>query len=155
MVKLYNILVVESNYAERARILKKFQEHQLRHTFHFASNAKDALVDLYYFNKEMKEVFPQVLFINYNQENLELLEKINTDSRYSEIKVFLLIDNDLSYYKEKVSKYKIHGIVKRSLDFKKFSDETYLDTIDLYLHLLRVSIDKNNRVKHLLNPKNK
>jgi len=150
MKRQYNILVIESNFAERSRILRKFKEHQLKHTIHFVSNAKDALVELYYFNKEIKDNFPQLLLLDYSEENLSLLEKINSDERYHSIKVFLLIENNASFYKEKLIGHKINGIVDRCLDFKNFSNETFLDSVDLFLHLLRIGFNHNNRAKHLI-----
>lgn len=150
MQNQYNILIIEGNYAERSRIIQKFQEHKLRHSIHFANTANDALLDLYYFNKTITGSFPETILLNYSFENLDFLQKLNEDERYSFIKTFLLIEDNPAFYKEKVKGYKISGVVNRRLDFKNFSDETYLDSVDLFLHLLKVGLDKNNRVKNLL-----
>lgn len=145
-----NVLVIESNYAERSRIIQRFQEHQLRHKLHFSTTCNEALLDLFYFNKTMTGPFPETILLGYDQDNLGFINKINEEPRYKSIKIFVLIEEQLSFYKERLKGFKIHGIIDRKLDFKNFSSETYLDTLDLFLHLLKVGLDKNNRVKHLL-----
>lgn len=141
------VLVIEKNFAERARILQKFKEHQLRHEILFVNNSKEALIELYFFNKEIKTGLPQIILLSPDEESMNFLITLKEDKRYKNIKSFFLVGDENYPKRENLYDLRVSGIVHRSLDFKHFShNETYLDTIDLFLHLVRLTVNKTTPI---------
>jgi hypothetical protein len=141
-----NILVIENNFAERARILRILKEYKLKQTIHFVSDVLEALTELYFFNKSQPILNPQIILLNYHIENFDFLKKLKSDTRYRNIKIYVLADKEYSFYKEKLKDFKITGVVNRLLDFKKNTDDSFPDTNDLYQHLLKSSSSKKQYI---------
>lgn len=146
-----NVLIIENNYSNRAKILQTFKDHQLRHRLLFVNDCKEALTELYFFNKEITSISPQIVLISFSPDIFDFLDKLKSDHRYKQLSVFILTENSCIKEKEKLKFYKVNGIVDKSLDFKNFSNETYLDTLDLFLQLLRITLDKSSQYNIILN----
>lgn len=137
-----SLLIIENHKEERERIIHQFSKHKLNPDFQFVNSYIEALHALSYFeiNSEREIQLPEIILTTYHEGIDSMLNAIRYHPRFKRIRLFILVNKNPEQLKARFNSNSIVSIVDSTLDFKNVTSFSYLENIDLYLHLVKISM---------------
>lgn len=135
------VLIIESNFQDRAHLFNEFLKHKLQNSMQFAEDEEEALSNINSFYQEKGiEGMPQIILLNFTKKGIEFVKKIRSDLRYRAVKIYLMIRNEQPkvVQQEILFQNNVSGLIIKPLHFKLIDSLSYLDAFSLYLDLLMI-----------------
>jgi hypothetical protein len=135
------VLIIESNFQDKAHLFNEFLKHKLQNSMKFAEDEEEALSNINFFHKDKGfEGMPQIILLNFTIKGIEFVKKIRSDLRYRAVKIYLMVKKEQPKVDqgEILFQNNVSGLIIKPLRFKLIDSLSYLDAFSLYLDLIKI-----------------
>jgi hypothetical protein len=70
------VLIIESNFQDKAHLFNEFLKHKLQNSMKFAEDEEEALSNINFFHKDKGfEGMPQIILLNFTIKGIEFVKR--------------------------------------------------------------------------------